>query len=91
MRQPRVYNKHHGDAPEDAVYIGRGSPYGNPFRIGDWWPARKRSMTRDDVCSRFEFEVLPKIDVSDLRGKDLVCFCTPLRCHGQPILRKANQ
>lgn len=28
---PKVYNKKHNDAPPEAVYIGRGSVYGNPF------------------------------------------------------------
>jgi len=80
---PKVYNRHHGDAPRDAVYCGRGSRYGNPFRIG-------RDGTRDDVCDRFEREILPKLDVSNLRGRDLVCFCKPLRCHCDAILAKAN-
>ncbi len=30
-RIPRLYNRHHGNAPPEAVYIGRGSPYGNPY------------------------------------------------------------
>ena len=33
MPEPRVYNKHHGDAPPGAIYIGRGSPWGNRFVI----------------------------------------------------------
>ena len=33
MPAPRVYNKHHGDAPPGAIYIGRGSPWGNRFVI----------------------------------------------------------
>jgi len=77
----RVFNQHRGDAPAGAVYIGRGSPWGNPFRIG-------RDGTRDEVCDRFEREVLPRLDIEWLRGKDLVCFCHPLRCHGDSILRK---
>jgi hypothetical protein len=31
---PRVHNKYHNSAPSNAVYIGRGSPFGNPFVIG---------------------------------------------------------
>jgi len=77
-----VFNKHKG-APSTAVYIGRGSPWGNPFKIG-------RDGDRDKVCDRFEQEILPTLDVSMLRGKDLVCFCKPARCHGDAILRKAN-
>ena len=81
---PKVHNIYHKSAPEGAVYIGRGSKYGNPFRIG-------RDGTRDQVCDRFEKEILPHLDVSELRGKDLVCFCKPARCHGDAILEKANK
>jgi hypothetical protein len=80
---PRVFNVHHGDAPADAVYIGRGSPYGNRFII-------KAHGDRDQVCNLFDREQLPAMDVSDLAGCDLVCFCAPHRCHGDSILLKAN-
>lgn len=81
--KPRVLNKYRDGVPFDAVYCGRGSPWGNPFKIGD-------HGTRDEVCDRFEREILPTLDVSSLRGKDLVCFCSPKRCHCDAILRKAN-
>ncbi len=48
-------------------------------------------MTRDDVCDLFEERILPGLDVSALRGKDLICFCKPKRCHGDSILEKANR
>lgn len=82
---PRVLNKKnwHPTTHSGAVYIGRGSPWGNPFVIG-------KDGDRDAVCERFEREVLPTLDVTALRGKNLVCFCAPLRCHGDAILRKAN-
>lgn len=80
---PKVHNKYHNTAPADAVYIGRGSPYGNPFVIG-------KHGTREEVINRFEEEILPTLDVSALRGKDLVCFCKPKACHGDSILKKAN-
>ena len=76
---PKVYNKRKNDAPKGAVYIGRGSPWGNPFKIGI-------HGNRDRVCDRFEREILPTLDLEPLRGKDLVCFCAPLRCHGHSIL-----
>ncbi len=81
--QPRLFNKHADMVPKDAVYIGRGSPYGNPFVIGI-------HGDREEVCDRFEREVLPKLDVSALRGRDLVCYCSPKRCHGHAIMKKAN-
>lgn len=80
---PCVLNKYRDGRPPGSVYCGRGSPWGNPFRVGI-------DGTRDEVCDRFEAEVLPTLDVSALRGKDLVCFCAPKRCHCDAILRKAN-
>ena len=82
MTVPRVFNRHI-DPTADAVYVGRGTPYGNPFRIG-------RDGTRDEVCDRFEREILPTLDVSALRGKSLMCYCAPRRCHADALLRKAN-
>lgn len=82
--RPRVLNKRIHVIPHDAVYCGRGSPWGNPFRIGE-------HGNRDMVCDRFEREILPELDVSALRGKDLVCYCAPQRCHCDAILRKANE
>jgi hypothetical protein len=81
--KPRIYNRHHGNAPTDAVYVGRGSPWGNPYKIGE-------HGTRDEVCNLFEDNVLPHLDVSVLTGKSLICFCYPQRCHAEALLKKAN-
>lgn len=86
----RVWNIYDPDCPEDAVYCGRGSQFGNRFEIGDWWPEMGRRMTRDDVCDRYRDEELPTIDVSELKGQDLKCFCKPKRCHVDDIFAKAN-
>ena len=83
---PKVLNCYKA-APEEisqAVFCGRGGPWGNPFVMG-------KDGTRDEVCDRFEKEVLPDLDVSILRGRDLLCFCKPARCHCDSILRKANE
>jgi len=81
--EPFLWNRAAGDYPPGAVYIGRGTPYGNRFVIG-------QDGDREEVVRRFECEVLPTLDVSDLRGKHLVCSCVPKACHGRPIMRKAN-
>lgn len=87
----KVHNKHKNTAGKDAVYIGRGSPYGNPYVIGKPHPKTGKPMTRDDVCNLFEDNILPGLDVKKLKNKDLVCFCKPKRCHGDAILKKANR
>ena len=76
---PAVYNHHHKNAPVGAVYIGRGSPWGNPFVLG-------RDGNRETVIRRFAEEVLPGLDLEPLRGKDLICYCKPAACHGDVIL-----
>lgn len=82
-QKPRVYNKYAG-APSGAVYIGRGSPWGNPFRISF-------AQTREQVIERFRCEVLPTLDVSPLIGKNLMCFCAPKPCHGDVLLEAAEK
>jgi Domain of unknown function (DUF4326) len=81
VKRPKVLNKNRDVIPPDAKYIGRGSPYGNPYVIG-------KDGNRDQVCDLFEQHVLPSLDVEILRGYSLVCFCAPKRCHGDSILRK---
>ncbi len=77
---PRVHNRRAGTAPLGAVYIGRGSPWGNPFIIG-------KDGDRNAACDRFERETLPTLDLEPLRGKHLVCYCALARCHGDAIMR----
>jgi hypothetical protein len=80
----QVLNKKLHGIPPEAVYVGRGSPWGNPFHIG-------LHGTRDQVIARFEREILPRLDLKPLRGKDLVCFCAPKPCHADILLREANR
>lgn len=79
----KVLNKKTDFIHSEAVYVGRGSPYGNPYRLGE-------NGTRTEVIDAFVNNILPTLDVSALRGKDLVCFCAPKRCHADYILIKAN-
>jgi len=67
------------------VYVGRGSPWGNPFKIG------VDGGTRQQVIERFEREILPTLDLTRLRGRHLVCFCAPSACHADILLREANK
>ncbi len=86
---PKVHNRHHGTAPPDAVYIGRGTPWGNTFVIGE-------DGDRDEVCDKYEAKVerTPGMKArirQELKGRDLVCSCKPKRCHGDYLLKVANQ
>lgn len=85
---PKVYNKHHKNAPPDAVYIGRPTKWGNPFSIG-------KDGTREQVIEKFKHYVLARPELiqaaqRELVGRDLVCFCAPKPCHGDVWLIVAN-
>lgn len=84
-----VVNKYHGKVPCEAVYIGRGSKWGNPFRIGP-------DGTREEVIAKYEkwIKQQPHLlqSLHELRGKTLVCFCKPKPCHGDVLVKLlANQ
>jgi hypothetical protein len=83
----KVLNKHAAGIPADAVYIGRGSKWGNPFRIGQHGD-RAVVIARHETWLRDQHDLLRSI--GELRGKDLVCFCAPAPCHGDLLLRLAN-
>ena len=77
---PKVYNKRDRGIPSGAVYIGRPSPWGNPFHIG-------KDGTRAEVVEKFRQYLNKKPELvqkakRELAGKSLICWCAPLACHG---------
>lgn len=67
----------------EGIYIGRGSAWGNPFIIGI-------DGNREEVIEKFSEYLLMTIAqkplwLEPLRGKDLICYCAPLACHGDVI------
>lgn len=69
------------------VYIGRPSPWGNPFAIGrDGERERVIDLYREYLYSAPELMA----QVRMLRGKTLVCFCAPSPCHGDVLAALAD-
>ena len=65
------------------VYIGRGSKWGNPFRLhldGD----------REQVIAKYRewIQRQPELmnSLEELRGKRLGCYCALLPCHGDILV-----
>ena len=84
---PKVYNKHH-EFPMGALYVGRPSPWGNPFAV-------TRTQSRQTAIARFKIWLDERLRyepdfLTPLKGKDLVCWCAPLACHADVLLEKAN-
>ena len=69
------------------VYIGRGSKWGNPFKIGI-------DGTREDVIEQYRdwIQTQPHLlnSLEELRGKILGCFCSPQACHGDILVELLN-
>ena len=83
----KVHNRKQTTTPAGAVYIGRGSKWGNPYRIG---PDGDRSdvIAKHERWLKREHELLRSLD--ELRGRHLVCYCAPAPCHGDLLLKLAN-
>lgn len=73
--------------PEGAVYVGRPTKWGNSFVVGkDGIHSRAVAVQCFDSWAR-----MTNLDASELRGKDLACWC-PLDqpCHADVLLELAN-
>lgn len=87
---PRLYNRLSGPvAPAGTVYIGRPSKWSNPYVIG-------RDGTREEVIARYRQWIVLQPELyaaarAELAGCDLVCFCSPLPCHGDVLMEIANE
>lgn len=81
--------------PDGAVYIGRAMPhfglkaskFANPFKLKDDEPRgstiqRYKEWLWDQIRSgKISLE-----DLLELEGKDVVCFCSPQKCHGDVLV-----
>lgn len=75
--------------PENAVYVGRPTIWGNPFTTAeefrgwlvDWKPGTGLTE-RERILER----------IGELRGKDLACWCSlDCACHADILLELANK
>ena len=88
---PKVWNIRDPNYPKDAVYVGRPSKWGNPWRV-------KKTFSREAAIASFrEWLLCPEpecnlvADIGELRDRDLVCWCAPLSCHADVLLELANR
>jgi hypothetical protein len=90
--------------PAGAIYVGRPSKWGNPFKVGDWvrgWraslptniirPEEAVELFRRDAMHPQAGLIFRENAQRELRGKDLACWC-PLDqpCHADVLLEIAN-
>ena len=85
----KVLNKHNVSATA-GIYIGRGSAWGNPYKIG------VTGYTRSEVIEEYRLYAQKRLEeepawLMPLVGKDLVRFCAPLSCHGDVLLEMIGE
>lgn len=88
VRTAEVLNAHVvGRAPPGAVYVGRPSDFGNPFRLTD---EAGRGATLDDYAAWLSgrADLVARMR-AELAGRDLVCWCAPRPCHAMIIAHVA--
>jgi hypothetical protein len=77
--------------PQNTVYVGRPTKWGNPFSVGDYGREQAVEMFRGYIGhpnSPLEFE---PDDIYELRGKNLACWCREGEvCHADVLLELAN-
>jgi len=75
---------------EDAIPITRPGPWGNPFVIGrDGDRAYVIGRYRTWLWERIRTGALPLEDLAALHGRQLLCVCKPLPCHGDVLAAAA--
>ncbi len=84
--------------PENCVYVGRPSKFGNQYKIGDRGfgdlpviKTIKGVMRSYKAILKARLYFRPDF-LKELKGKDLACWC-PLdqKCHGDILLEFANK
>jgi Domain of unknown function (DUF4326) len=74
-----------------AIYVGRPTKWGNPYKIGRLYTRQQAVMLyrRDLLANALPFTINDAIN--ELRGKDLICWCKlGDLCHADILLEIAN-
>lgn len=75
---------------DGAIYVGRPTKWGNPFEIDE-----ENGQTREIVIEHYRVWLMTQPDLlvqlGQLRGHDLVCWCAPQACHADILLKLANE
>jgi hypothetical protein len=85
MASPKTTVLNLRDLPKrlsNPLYIGRGSYWGNPYTIG-------KDGDRETVLAKYKRRLWADkammARLPELKGKQLLCFCSPQRCHGHVL------
>lgn len=72
-----------------TLYIGRPSKWGNPFSFKANTIAKFVVPTRQESVDRYEEYARENLwdSLEELNGKVMGCWCKPLACHGDILIK----
>lgn len=87
MKRIQRQRKRGWKMPDNTVYVGRPTKWGNPFI-----PTDNTDRAREKSVSLYRDYITAKApDLTELRGKNLSCWCNPGQpCHADVLLELAN-
>ena len=88
--------------PDGAIYVGRGSKWGNPFKVMEIYvqpnseeihlDAKQAVNLYDQLINIYGKPITKKEIIDELKGKDLACWCKDGDpCHADVLLKIANE
>ena len=76
------------DGADYDVLIARPGPWGNPFHIGP-------RCSREQAVAKYKTHIRRRPDLlarlPELVGKRLGCYCAPLLCHGDILIKLMHE
>jgi len=85
--------------PPNAIYVGRPTKWGNPYRIGQTVGPHDEPMTAQEAVMCYSGYIVAnqqgglrfRLPIEHLHGKDLACWCRlDQPCHADVLLELAN-
>lgn len=78
-----------GKLPEGTKVVHRPSKWGNPFKVDEHGRDKALELYRAYITQKL---ATGELDISELKGKNLACFCSLEEpCHADILLELANQ
>ncbi len=82
--------------PQSTVKVDRSTKWGNPYKIGQYFPTLGDPVKCKDAAHAVRmfrlYVAVIGLDMTRLRGKNLACWCKPGDpCHADVLLEIANK
>jgi hypothetical protein len=102
----KIWNKRDRKTPPHAIYCGRPGLLGNPFEVGKHGNRNECCDMFEAWLDTGDWRHIRNVDcpaateqrrqwilfhLFELKGKDLECWCWPLRCHCLVLAVRANR